>query len=328
MGMMDGLKKATGVGLTHQEHYQRAFEKGVLLGPEKFLEAASMFDAAAQKAAAMGDPLLQTRAVANASLYRFIATGDRGALPDLRNALSQLADIEQIGTRNQMMPAPPVLAEVDARLAEYHIEQIPESDHRARCAAHMQTAQAFKGFFTSPLLTYRWQHSDAHMETAQSRFFLHTGLASWHEAKAAALTDPEAAAEHMAKALNAFRQCNDEQWVNETQAGLSGLRARRTCYVCHREMQGANVHFKRASSTTHPYSKFVLEGLGQDSASLDVERSEIILCTPCATAMEYVADRFAQQRALEVRNEMLGQIAALQTQVNALMARVNSIRLT
>ena len=73
MGFLDTLKKATGVGLSAAEQYQRAFEKGVFLGPQNYAEAVTLFLAAAKKAAEVGDTQIEPYARANAALYRFIS---------------------------------------------------------------------------------------------------------------------------------------------------------------------------------------------------------------------------------------------------------------
>ena len=67
MGLLDSLKKATGVGLNGSEHYERAWEKGVLLGPAKYGDAAAMFDTAQKKAAEAQDVGTAARARANAA---------------------------------------------------------------------------------------------------------------------------------------------------------------------------------------------------------------------------------------------------------------------
>ena len=103
MGLMDSLKKATGLGLSAEESYARAFEKAVLLGPAKFGEAVALFDEAAKKAAEKSNPALQARALANARLYAFITTGDVGVLPELAQLLRGITEIEQIGSRTEML---------------------------------------------------------------------------------------------------------------------------------------------------------------------------------------------------------------------------------
>src|SRR3954468_17814970 len=99
MGFMDSLKKATGVGLNANEHYDRAYEKGVLLGPEKFAEAGGAVagggaaeaggvgETAARRGAESGDVQTQTRPLANPRLYGFITSGNVRLLPDLYQLL-------------------------------------------------------------------------------------------------------------------------------------------------------------------------------------------------------------------------------------------------
>lgn len=154
MGLMDSLKKATGIGLAVAEHYDRAYEKGVLLGPTKYAEAVGLFDRAAAKAAEGGDTYLQARALANARLYGFILSGNLAELQKLRGVLPQLQEVERIGSRTEMMPVEPLVAEIDARLAEAGIAQLPPTDGERLASAHLQTAEAFKRFFNAPLLTY------------------------------------------------------------------------------------------------------------------------------------------------------------------------------
>src|SRR5690242_3236998 len=118
MGLLDSLKKATGLGLSHAEHYERAYEKGVLLGQAKYGDAASLFQTAAQKAGDAGDGALQARATANSLLYGFVATGNYAILGQLRRQLDQIQEIETIGGKTDTVPAPQLAAEVEGRILE------------------------------------------------------------------------------------------------------------------------------------------------------------------------------------------------------------------
>jgi hypothetical protein len=324
MGLLESIKKGTGIGLTHSEHYQRAYERGVLLGPAKYAEAGTLFEEAARRAGQAGDQFLQLRSTANAALYRFISSGTPQALVTLAQSLPHLQDIEVIGSSTDMMPAGALLAEVGARLVECEIAQLNANDHLSVAAAHDRAAAAFKPFFMAPLITYRFQSSDRHIETAQSRFFYHQGLGSWHQALAAVSRSPEGAAEHMGKALAAFRQCNDGRWADDAQAWLANCRMKRTCWMCHRELQGATVHFKSYPATVMPYVTTVVSQLGQDASMLD-SRGFVVLCTTCGTAVERQAEAYANMRAQELRALYDGQIAALNASIAALDARIRAI---
>jgi hypothetical protein len=325
MGLMDQLKKATGVGLNAAEHYDRAYEKGVLLGPAKFAEAASMFDAAAKKAAESGHVEIHVRATANARLYGFITSGNVQHLPDLATALHQLGEIEIIGSRTESMPAAALLAEVNARLVESRLSGLNPRDEQGLASAHAEAASAFRQFFSSPLVTYRYQHADRHVETAQSRFFFHQGLSSWYQAISAVPASPEGAAEQMGKSLNAFRQCGDERWSSEAQGWLADCRLKRTCWMCHREFQGAGIHFKRYPAVTTPYAASVVAGLGQDASAIDVASGVIILCGPCGSALERQADHYASMRAAEARAALEGQIGELADVVRSMTSRIRDL---
>lgn len=325
MSLLESIKKGTGIGLTHSEHYQRAYERGVLLGPAKYAEAASLFEEAARRAAQANDAFLQARATANAALYAFIASGKPQYLTSLAQALPHLQDIEVIGSPTETMPAAALMAEVAARLVEVEIGQMNANDHFPLAAAHDRAAAAFKAFFMAPLVTYRFQSSDPHVETAQSRFFYHQGLSAWHQALGTVASSPEAAAEHMGKALAAFRQCDDARWSDEAQSWLANCRMKRTCWMCHRELQGGTVHFKSYPATVTPYVATVVTQLGQDASTLDA-RGFVVLCTPCGSVVERQAEAYANLRAQELRAHYDAQIAALNAAIANLSARVNALQ--
>lgn len=324
MSLLDSIKKGTGIGLTHSEHYQRAYERGVLLGPSHYSEAATLFDEAARRAGQAGDQQLQVRAAANAALYGFICSGAPQHLAALAQTLPHLQEIEVIGSPSEVMPAGGLMAEVTARLIETDIGQMNGGDHFGLAAMHDRAAGAFKAFFMAPLITYRFQQSDPHTETAQTRFFFHQGLAAWHQALGTVNTTPEGAAEHMGKALAAFRQCNDVRWSEDAQSWLANCRMKRTCWVCHREQQGATVHFKSYPATVTPYTTSVVTQLGQDLSTLDT-RGFVVLCATCGSVVEHQAEAYANLRAQELRALYDGQIAALNAAITALNHRVATL---
>lgn len=321
MSLLDSIKKGTGVGLSHSEHYQRAYERGILLGPSKYREAVTLFEEAARRAGQAGDQALQLRASANAALYGFICTGQAQCLSSLYQTLPHLPDIEVIGSPTEMMPTANLLAEVGARLVEIELGQINRTDHLSLARAHDRACAAFKAFFMAPLITYRYHASDQHVESAQSRFFYHQGLSSWHQALAAVSSNPETGAEHMGKALAAFRQCNDARWAQDAQAWLTNCRMKRTCWMCHREVQGGTVHFKSYPATVTPYVSTVLAQLGQDESMID-PRGFVVLCTTCGSVVERQAESYASIRAQELRTHYDAQIAALNSALTTLAQRV------
>jgi hypothetical protein len=323
--MFESLKKATGLGLSPDQHYDRAFEKAVLLGGDKFRDAVDLFVAAAGKATAAGDSALTMKATANASLYRFITSGDAQSLQELERALAGLTEIEKIGTRQEMMPVAPLATEVKARLEEAKLNAAQEASDEERASGHLRASHAFKALFNTPLVTYQYQHKDKHRDSGQQRFFYHQGLGNWHLARRAVLENPETAAEHMAKAVSAFRQCQDDEWADKSQRWLEACRKRRTCWSCHREFQGGGIHFTTYSARVSPYVATVISQLNQDASAIDAKSGEIVLCTPCGSTLQREADRVAVERTAELRSELVAVLSQVTQAVNALSSRVDAL---
>jgi hypothetical protein len=318
MALMDALKKATGLGLSPQELFARAYEKGVLLGPAQFSRAIELFDEAAAKAQQMGDTSIAARASANSALYRFVTSGSEQHLDPLREALRHLPDIEQVGSQTDRWPAAGLLGEIDARVQESDLNRILLSDHPNRAKAHTNVAAAFRAIFNAKLITYSFHSPDAHSGAASTRYFLHHGLANQHDALAQIGTNPEAAAESMSTALAAFRQCGDSALADNADRWLSNSRKRRTCWVCHREFQGATTHFQPYHALVTPYAERVVRELGQDSSSLSAEFATIVLCTPCSSVVQSIADTMVSARTKELGDRL----AASEASVASLNARV------
>ncbi len=325
MGLLDKMKKATGLGLTPAEHYNRAFEKGVLLGPDNFASAIKMFEKAAAKADEAGDADIAQRARANAALYSFVTGGSLEALAALQNAMQGMAEIEQVGSRQDTMPTAPINGEITARLTEAQVDRVDAGNHGGLSAAHNQAAAAFKQIFNEDLFTYQYHGSGPHTAKAQSRFFYHSGMACWHDAVGAAMSNPETAAEHMGKALNLFTQCNDQALAGRSKDWLQKCRVQRTCWVCGREFQGEDIHFTHYSAAIPPYVMQVVQAKGQDETMLDAPNQQLVLCNACGSTVERIADNFATMRTNELRQELIQVIETLSSRISTTEANIQAL---
>jgi hypothetical protein len=332
VGFFDSIKKATGLGLNAGEHYNRAWEKSVLLGPTKYGEAVALFQAAAAKAEEAGDAALAQRARANSHIYGFVASGKGEHLVKLREQLTGLDQIEQVGSRNEAMSAMELSAEIDARIAEAATLGVADRDHRGLAQAHTTAAAAFKQIFSNPLITYKYHSPDQHKETAQSRYFLHEGLAAWHSANVSAGRDPDAASGDLSRAMQFFNQAGDDSWSQKTNSWSVKLKKRRTCWVCHREFQGEDLHFESVSAEVTPYAVAVVKQLGQDAHSLDSDEQAVVLCSPCGSVVRRLADVIAERRTEALREEVNAKfsklvevVSDLQGAVKVLAGRISSL---
>jgi hypothetical protein len=323
MGFMDSLKKASGLGLNADEHYQRAYEKGVLLGPENYAKAVELFDVAARKAGESGDAQLQIRARANAAFYGFVTTGARDNLVTLRDALKQLPEIEEIGSRTAMLPSEPLIDEIEARLAE---DATPSSGDPALISKrHSDAASAFRKLLGVSLVTYRYHSPDRHRETGDERYFLHMGMASRYEAMQHAMDDPETAAEKMAKALSSFRQCDDEGLAADAASWVSNLRTKRTCWLCHRDFQGLKLHFDVYPARVSGHAQATVTRLGHDESTIDRDAGTVVLCTLCSSGITNIADDVAERRVDALRDEVQARLSDHEETMSHMIDRIKQL---
>lgn len=132
---------------------------------------------------------------------------------------------------------------------------------------------------------------------------------------ARAVAAPDSAAEHAAKALNFFRQCNDEGWADKAEEWRKKCMIKRTCWMCHREMQGQDLHFEWFPATVGTYAQQITSKLGQDTSS--IANGQLVLCKPCGSAVEQVADRFATHRTQQLREEVRTTLKNLQSTIQS-----------
>lgn len=323
MGLMDSLKKASGLGLTPDEHYQRAYEKGVLLGPEHYGKAVELFEIAARKANENGNAQLEARARANAAFYGFVTTGSNQHLAVLKDALRSVPEIEEIGSRTNMLSSEPLIAEIEARLTEQSAAGNGAPAVLAR--QHAECANAFRKLLGVSLVTYRYHSPDSHRATGDERFFYHQGLSFRHEAFQHALVDPEVAAEKMVKALSSFRQCGNEALAADAEGWVKNLRLQRTCWMCHREFQGFKLHFDLYAARVSSYAGTVVTRLGQDAFTLDGQAGTVVLCTLCASGITNIADGVAEQLVDALRDEVAQRLSDHERTMAAMLSRIQQL---
>lgn len=147
MGLFDSIKKTakdiTGLGLSADEQYKRAYQKGVFLNPPNYKAAAENFLKAAEKFAEGGNAEMVKRSQANAALYSFVDSKDRGQLEGVFNALSALTSIEHIGSETEMVETAPLLAELGALISEVHA--LSNDDSNGKASEYKQMGEKLLG---------------------------------------------------------------------------------------------------------------------------------------------------------------------------------------
>lgn len=315
------MLKSLGFGLDAGEKYRRAFEKGVLLGD--YAAASRLFMDAAREYEKRGQPDGQRAALANAHLYEYLRTGKLEYLNPLIPILRQLSQIECIGSAIEFMPADKLANELEARCVEAEINALKaDSPPEFVAAAHEKARDKFALIRSERLITYAHQGNDQFHETAESRFFLHSGKASWYRALPKLGVDPAAAADELSRAVMFYRRAGDHQSEEQVAQTLANLRITRTCWVCGREMQGQGVHFDYLPTTVLPYHMTVLEKSKQDASTALPDASRVAVCVVCKDLIlsqaRQIADALIQELVQEKLVPMAHRVDQLSDAVQAL----------
>jgi hypothetical protein len=310
-------------GRDGQELYEQAFERGVLL--KNFQKAADLFDEASKRASKHNNQALATQGAANALLYRYLATQNPASLQRLILLLRSLDQIERIGgQRHEMVSVEPLCAELDCRLVEAAIMQAMDDIVRLR-DLHKTASSKFLAIIRNPLLTYEYVKSgNGHDERTDERYFFHEGMYQFYEAMLKKDYDPSAAADDLALALQAFRRCNDTSRIERTEALLNNWRVVRTCWICHREIQGADLHFSLCRATLTPYTRALLEKLNQDPFTINLQEMKVVVCSPCGSIITF---RAAQEADL-MRRDLMLELARAYMRIEGLDKRVQHLEQT
>src|ERR1019366_1363997 len=318
--ILENVRIAMGFGLGEDEMYKRAFEKGVLM--KDFARAAQLFDEAAKRASERGNSILAAQASANALLYRYITGGDARLLKPLLDALRGLQEIERIGLQMERIPTAPLCAELDCRLVEATITQAQNDVLRLR-ELHKLASTKFQAILQQPLITYEYVRSGVgHDEKASERHFYHLGMYHFYEAMAKKDRDPAVAVDDLALASQAFRHCDDAAWAQRVAVLLDNWRISRTCWLCHREVRGYELHFSIYRATVTPYTKQLLESLNQDASTASLEHMGIVVCTPCGSMITFKA----AEEAEKVRQEMTAKFDLVLARIRKLEDRVSKLQ--
>jgi hypothetical protein len=321
--MTEVAKDATGLGLSADERFERAYRKGVFL--KDYSAAVNIFREAAQSYTESGNSLGAHRAHANAAIYQFISSSDTQAL---RNALEPLAQLDQIevpGSMDEKIAAADFVSEIQARLSEeaaFKSQDEPATAQRQ----HSGAAQFFRQLIGKDLQTYKFVPSSVPHESAQERYFYHEGCAAFFGALMGRYDDPERAAAELSKASQNFRQAKNGNWAERSSDLQRTLQTKRTCWFCHREMQGEGLHFAYLPAQVSSYVRGLVAKLDQDIASLRTDGGPAAsVCAVCATVIQNQADDYASRKVKQFRSEVEPRLERMAQEIERLSSRINRV---
>ena len=320
---MSFLKKI-GIGLTHDEIYALAYEKGVLV--KNYAGACKQFAKAADKYRKEGDETSYHRAKANEAIYRYVALdqkdkdapGQVQAIDEAISHLQQLEEIEEVSSQTDMMPVQRMVDELLGMKAWGTAMTTEDNSDKVRY--HAEASQAFQRIGEHTLTTRPNM-------SARDPYHFHLAYGRYFEGMIVADTSPDAAVDKLEEAYANFRLCQIEDDVSRAvHTDLQAMSTKAVCWICGREVQGRSTHFKFYETHVTPY----YQSLADADTRLGIPRLEgegMPICLTCGSMLEILADQYATLRADEVRQEAAAAIAALQEQmIDALNDVWNAIR--
>jgi hypothetical protein len=319
VGLFDKIKDVTGIALSGPEQYKRAYEKGVFLQPPDYVKAAEHFATAQDKFNKEGNLAMAQRAAANSILYRFKKSPSASLLPELLAALQPLPEIEQLGSDKELVPTGSWISEIEALLAELSAEQ------QKSAAGFGEASRLFQKMGSIPLHFAPMLNRHGPVDNAMDRCFYCLASSNVLEANRVMLESPERASDLLQKSLVAFNQGKTKDRADEVQITLNRARMKRHCWMCDREVQGAETYYFNYPADVTPYHGALVQSLQQDVGLVDVEKGTVVLCSVCGTAVERQADRYAVRRMNELKSELWPVLQRMQGEINEQQAQIKRL---
>lgn len=312
---------SSGLALEPAEAYTRAFEKGVLLGPQHWSEASDLFHEAAKKLAPMNGAMA-ARASANGNLYAFLARRELPAAAAAVQLLWQIPYVEAPGTIDEIIEGPKLAAEIHARALEETARAIPAANCAGLAQAYRAAAHAWVPLLDWRPVTYGLVADDAFSEDGTARFFFNSGVAALNDGHAWSEADPDIAAEHFALAGQAFTRCGAADLRAQARERLRCARLERPCWFCGRRVQGLGGNLRLLATKGSEYFTRLARDGRERGESFEPGQG-VYACSQCASAIDVVAET----RVAAVRRELGGQVAALKHTVSQLETRMGNLEI-
>ena len=312
--MLDKLRKATGLGLSADEKYERAFDNGVLLRQNR--AAIDLFEAARSDAEKRGAQPLAKRAEANKLLYTFIENRDLHALGRLMPVLAEIEEIEAPGSKSDFIRASDLRQEIEARLAHQAIRN--QQWGADPIAAHQAAAALFQRLFGRKfvLLPYHWPSPG--LETPERLFFYHSAEAAYLQSHDVWKESPDRCGELLTRAISYYQQAGHDRITPELTDFRDRLRRRQTCFLTHLRLQGEGLHYRRYRVPLEPYVLAQIEEQGRKEGNVDSDRSEVVISALVAALIEEVAANRAKLMIDAYHEQVSSRLNSLSARLNAL----------
>jgi len=302
------------IGLDAEEQYKRAYLKGVNV--QDWGSAAKDFHGAYKKFQSEkinNDIVL--RAQANSKIYGLIHSKDRSNIDEVIEALEVQEQIEKVGTEGIFVPAKQLIAELKAIQLEYQADLAQSQSEKGKL--YLKAAELLKELGDEDLLFADKIGILGPIDKALLRAHYYDAFSNYYNGLAEVMISPAHAHELFIDALEKSMQAGATDLSSEIENHIDYIKVKRHCWMCGREMQGRNTHFKYYPTNVAPYHKKLLESSGDDVNMLDTADS-VTLCSVCGSVIEKQADIYAAKKADEVFEKIKPLLNKLANRLNDL----------
>ncbi len=303
------------------DEFQKAYEKGVNLGRDKWPTAVDHFTEASKHYAEAGDQQKANEASALALLFTALNARNPQLWSQVNKAMAAAGNVQL----NVGFPASSSDLEKESLVFSKDLlvmgQFSPQLTGQDKAADLRDLAQKYLELVGSDLII--WKLMNQTIDPQRRAYYL-LGLASLVEANTTIDTDPKKSASLLSNAV-AQLDLAGEDYKNVRPGTLQEMQNATKmgkCWFCGREVQGLTFHYYSLKADVSGYMK---NKYGTEIPP-SMEGQNVMACKACYSTLKYVADQIAEmyfERAMQEVRTLSERVSDLERRVSSLESRVH-----
>ncbi|MEM0118043.1 MAG: hypothetical protein QXV32_06310 [Conexivisphaerales archaeon] len=301
------------------EDFQKAYEKGVNLGPQHWGDAYHYFASAAKHYTEAGDQQKAAISTALSTLFITLTSPSSEGWKKCSEQLSALGSTQlNVGFATDSASLANQAA-IMAAEAEIMPSINASTSDQAKATRLRELAQKYVELTGSDLALWKLLRQEI---DPQSKAYYLMGLASLIDANSFVYSDPEKSVTLFSNAITNFEVAGSDPLgvKTNTSAKAEDMAKIAKCWFCGREVQGRDANFFKVNAqiTAYMRSKY-----GNEMPA-SIDGPSVVACAACYSAIQNLSDIVAQK----YYRLALDEINALAERVSRLESEVSHMRIT
>ena len=289
------IKEVTNIGLSSEDEYRHAYEKGVHC--RDYRVAVNNFEKAAEGFEKNNDLEMASIARANSAIYTLLMRRDWTSLDNAIIFLEPLngKEIEQIGSNTKQIETRFLISELKALLLEHRAMEMSTNEEKARAYSEARKLLLELANSSERGLSFvDVMDVPGPKDSASSRADYYGGFSDYYMALNTMLVSPGEAYEYFEKSARKFKDSGfDGELLSEIEGYVGRMKKRRHCWICGREMQGLDIFYKHYPAKSGEYYRSLIRSSSEDIGMLDTD-GKVTLCTLCGSVIEMQSQAYAE----------------------------------